>query len=226
MRKVWLTITLLSFGFGPCQEIVYVDLPTDASNTDLPASKTDLAQPQCTAPLTDYCPRDCKTFGQKRSELEAAVSCLQSSEGICGDLNYVENYGLGIGDHQIFYYDQNGTLVAAYSESDTRQFCQNSSFDILYGTPINCVRAQTAVLCNCRNTGSITCGTDAGNTIFDLGSPHDIGSATDLPFPKSDLGGPGGDSGSGVDFSSPADLSGPNGDASFTPFDGGVPQFG
>lgn len=140
-----------------------VDLAMHAAD-DMPLA-LDLSSDQspdldavCDVPdVADYCAgKTCRTYNDElANQMSRATmpNCFLARTGTCGNLSYIEQ-SLASFDNTIFYYDNTGVLVAVTVQSDTNEFCGNTSFSIHYGLEISCTPVETQLICQCLAAGA------------------------------------------------------------------------
>lgn len=103
----------------------------------------------CFEPLSAYCSGErCPTYARWRAEAERDFKTgahVCNSEGICGDLHFVERGGLG---GEIAFFNTDGELVAARHESDSLSGpCGGRTY---YGPQPTCAPQVTNDMCRWR----------------------------------------------------------------------------
>jgi hypothetical protein len=114
---------------------------TGGGDTSTGDTDGDADSASCSDVLSAFCDTDCPTYAEAASGVEADAGletefCFGAEVGTCGDLQYtLWNGGYG---GPIQYFDNTGTLVAAWVSTDTNSYCNFESFDIWYGEQQNC----------------------------------------------------------------------------------------
>ena len=145
MKKIitTLTIVLSIMFFISCDSVEKIHTLQD--NTKTPIGTTGpISNDICNAPLSEYCDT-CKNFEEYKAEY--VKSTTEQSQGSVGTLTCQTTTGkpvsilwteLGyMSRSPLFFFDKlSGELISMHKFSDCNEFCNFTSFDIWYGTPL------------------------------------------------------------------------------------------